>query len=224
MLARQGQQIHRDGGHKKSELEKDYGSGDIEVTARAVDELATGKDLRPSTATTMVDVAVNEPLTLKTAFGILASPVTWLVAFAYFTTFGLELLVNSKLADVLFALFKNKLEGFDQKTAGYYTAILSVTSSLDAFLILILGALFRGLLNFFTRPFGGYVGDVVYRRWGTRGKKYWMLLCGLIMGVACLVGGLYLAEDKTPKVADCKLTIRFLASFSNRTLPCQCPR
>ena len=217
-----GQPI-RGGEEKGADVEKDCGSKDVEVTARAVDELATDRYL-PSTTTTMVDVTVNESLTLKSAFDILVAPVTWLPAFAYLTTFGLELLVNSKLADVLFALFDNDLDGFNQNTAGFYTAILSVASTFCAPLILILDMLLRGLLNLFTRPFGGYVGDVVYRRWGTKGKKYWMLLCGLIMGVACNMGGLYLADDRLPKVAERKLTILPLASFSNRALPYQCPR
>ena len=42
-----------------------------------------------------------------------------------------------------------------------------------------------------------------------------MLLCGLFMGVACNMGGLYMADDIPPKVPKCKLTIRFLATFSN---------
>jgi len=43
-----------------------------------------------------------------------------------------------------------------------------------------------------TRPLGGYIGDVVYRFYGTKGKKAWTLLCGLLMGVNFLAGGFYL--------------------------------
>ena len=49
-----------------------------------------------------------------------------------------------------------------------------------------------GFLNIVTRPLGGYVGDVVYRLYGTKGKKAWTILCGLIMGATFLAGGLYL--------------------------------
>ena len=49
-----------------------------------------------------------------------------------------------------------------------------------------------GFLNIMTRPLGGYIGDVVYRFYGTRGKKAWTILCGLIMGATFLAGGLYL--------------------------------
>jgi NNP family nitrate/nitrite transporter-like MFS transporter len=39
--------------------------------------------------TSTVDFAVNEALTFKTGMEILANPLTWLPALAYFTTFGL---------------------------------------------------------------------------------------------------------------------------------------
>ena len=131
LAAQQGHQVHQDAGEKKTELEKNYGSKDVEVSARAVDEHDTDINV------TAVDVAVNESLTLKTAVDILISPLTWLPALCYFTTFGLELLVDGKMADVLFALFSNKIPGFNQETAGYYTSILSVCSVLGAPLILI---------------------------------------------------------------------------------------
>jgi NNP family nitrate/nitrite transporter-like MFS transporter len=43
-----------------------------------------------------------------------------------------------------------------------------------------------------TRPLGGYIGDVIYRFYGTKGKKAWIILCGFIMGATILAGGLYL--------------------------------
>lgn len=148
-----------------------------------------------------VDVAINEPLTLKTAVKILTNPLTWLPALAYLTTFGVELAIDSKFADVLFTLFSKKRPGFNQTTAGYYTSILYVP-------LQIAGLLFgctdhftiktnRGLLNLVTRPAGGYIGDVVYRHFGTNGKKAWTLLCGLIMGAALLAGGFYLQNTRT---------------------------
>jgi len=73
-----------------------------------------------------VDVAINEPLTFKTAAKILMNPLTWLPALAYLTTFGVELAIDSKFSDVLFVLFSKKRPGFDQTTAGYYTSILYV--------------------------------------------------------------------------------------------------
>ena len=70
-----------------------------------------------------------------------------------------------------------------------------------------------GFLNIVTRPLGGYIGDVIYRFYGTRGKKAWIILCGLIMGATFLAGGLYLQRSgdasRTPigTVEECLLLI-----------------
>lgn len=150
----------------------------------------------------VVDVAVNEALTWKTALEIVLNPLTWLPALAYVTTFGFELALDAKMADVLYMLYSGKLTGFDQQTAGYYTSILYATSRV------LLGSStdknISGFLNIVTRPFGGYVGDVVYRRWGTQGKKWWTLACGLIMGVSTIAGGFYLAGHKAPTLPERK--------------------
>ena len=53
-----------------------------------------------------------------------------------------------------------------------------------------------GLLNLVTRPLGGYIGDVAYRHYGTKGKKFWTLLCGLVMGASLLAGGFYLQNRR----------------------------
>ena len=49
-----------------------------------------------------------------------------------------------------------------------------------------------GFLNIVTRPLGGYIGDMIYRLYGTKGKKAWIILCNLIMGASFLAAGLYL--------------------------------
>ncbi|KAF7367593.1 Nitrate/nitrite transporter [Mycena sanguinolenta] len=126
----------------------------------------------------VVDFAVNESLTFESGMEILASPLTWLPALAYFTTFGLELALDAQMENTLFALFRQRISGFDQTRAGYYTSIF-------------------GFLNLVTRPFGGYLGDVVYKKHGTKGKKVLTLLCGLVMGVTFLAGGVYLQNNHT---------------------------
>ena len=95
-------------------------------------DLEGGVDVRPVEAhevdggnvKSTVDIAVNESLTVKTAAKLLVSPLTWLPALAYMTTFGLELALDAQMANVLFALFNKKIAGFDQTKAGYYTSIL----------------------------------------------------------------------------------------------------
>ncbi|CAA7263901.1 unnamed protein product [Cyclocybe aegerita] len=150
--------------------------GMVRVVSVSEKEKEMGSVVQPPIRST-VDVAVNEHLTLASTAKILLNPLTWLPAFAYLTTFGIELVIDSKMADVLYHLFATKRQGFDQTTAGYYTSIF-------------------GFLNLVTRPLGGYLGDVVYRYYGTRGKKIWTLACGLIMGASMIGGGFYLQNTR----------------------------
>jgi NNP family nitrate/nitrite transporter-like MFS transporter len=207
LAVKEGHQIPLDHPEKKSTLsseskdEKDV-EGNAAVSVRPV---IVEEDLELVKST--VDVAINERLTLKTAVKILTNPLTWLPALAYLTTFGVELAIDSKFSDVLFVLFSKKRHGFNQTTAGYYTSILYVPLQIAD---LLLGCTDhfatktnRGLLNLVTRPAGGYIGDVVYRHYGTKGKKAWTLLCGLIMGAALLAGGFYLQNTRTSGDESC---------------------
>lgn len=161
----------------------------------------------------VVDVAVNEALTWKTAWVIIKNPLTWLPTLAYITTFGFELALDAKMADVLYSMYKGQLQGFNQQTAGYYTSILYVIRIPSSFAPST-DKNISGFLNLVTRPFGGYVGDVVYRRWGTQGKKWWTIACGLIMGVSTIAGGFYIAGHKTGSLPDRE----FLLDFAFPTL------
>ena len=64
-----------------------------------------------------LDYAVNEPLTLGLAFKVASTPVTWLPALAYLTTFGYELAIDANLANVYLSLYKSAT--FGQTKAGY---------------------------------------------------------------------------------------------------------
>ncbi|KAF8698568.1 Major Facilitator Superfamily, partial [Rhizoctonia solani] len=138
----------------------------------------------PNNIQSELDVAVNEPLTLKTAMAIVSNPLTWLPAIAYMTTFGFELAVDANLVNVLYGLYQSPT--FGQLEAGYITAIY-------------------GLLNVWTRPLGGLIGDAVYRRWGVPGKKWFMLLCGFFEGALAIALGLYIEthhkNGSTPQLA-----------------------
>ncbi|KAJ3562977.1 hypothetical protein NP233_g9238 [Leucocoprinus birnbaumii] len=155
--------------HKKGSK----GTADAVVIIQPVD----AEDELAQIDATVVDVAVNKSLTFGTMIEIITSPLTWLPALAYLTTFGVELAIDSKMADVLFSLYNKRDPSFTQTTAGYYTSIF-------------------GFLNIVTRPLGGYLGDVIYRSFGTKGKKIWTVLCGLIMGVTLLAGGFYLQKNE----------------------------
>lgn len=83
----------------------------VEVTVSA----ATTSERR--THLSAVDTAVNQPLTARGAAQILASPLTWLPAAAYATTFGFELAIDAYLSNILFGLYKSP--SFGQTKAGY---------------------------------------------------------------------------------------------------------
>jgi len=68
-----------------------------------------------------LDTAINKPLTLHLAYQILASPLTWLPALSYATTFGYELAIDANLANVLYTLLKSPT--FGQTKAGYVSVM-----------------------------------------------------------------------------------------------------
>jgi len=166
-------------------LEKDHQvpvesyNKDSQEETRKNTGLNTSVDIsqRKGDVTLTDDIAVKESPSLGVAYvRILTSPLTWLPPLAYMTTFGLELAIDSNLGNVLFTLFNQKRQDFGQTQAGYYTSIF-------------------GFLNIVTRPLGGYIGDVIYRFYGTKGKKAWTIFCGFIMGTMFLAAGLYLGRS-----------------------------
>lgn len=101
---------------------EDHNDSDEKLDEKKVHD--TSVTVHPVQKIAAIDVAVNERLTLKAAFKILASPLTWLPALAYLTTFGVELAIDSQMSNVLFGLYSKTTPGFTQTTAGYYTSIL----------------------------------------------------------------------------------------------------
>lgn len=81
------------------------------------------------------------------------------------TTFGFELAVDANIASVLVA--NNRLT---QLEAGYY------------------GSTF-GFLNLVTRPFGGFLADRLYARYGLKAKKYVTIVLGVLEGAMSIAFG-----------------------------------
>ncbi|KAJ9104551.1 hypothetical protein QFC21_002048 [Naganishia friedmannii] len=124
-----------------------------------------------------LDVAVNEPLTMKSMGRILANPLTWLPSLAYMTTFGFELAVDSILANVI--IKKHPTLGMEK--AGYYASVF-------------------GLLNIVTRPLGGILADMLYRKYGVGIKKYFTLGLGIGQGIFTIGFGMLLKKEVTPSI------------------------
>lgn len=121
LAIKQGHKTHLDRDEEVALGKDEKHLGDEVVDVRVADDAE--HDATPKSS---VDVAVNESLTLESAIRILTNPLTWLPALAYLTTFGLELALDGQMATVLYGLFSTKIDGFDQTTAGYYTAVLYV--------------------------------------------------------------------------------------------------
>ncbi|KAG6371835.1 nitrate transporter [Boletus reticuloceps] len=157
----------------KDDPEKKGGLADVQVHV-------TLPPLEDSNMVSELDYAVNEPLTLELALKIISTPLTWLPALAYFTTFGYELAIDANLANVLLSLYQSKT--FGQTKAGYIASIF-------------------GLLNIFARPLGGHFGDLVYRKWGVPGKKYLLIFFGVSQGLLSIGLGMYLDSHHHPSLA-----------------------
>ncbi|GHJ84651.1 hypothetical protein NliqN6_1053 [Naganishia liquefaciens] len=138
-----------------------------------------------------IDVAVNEPLTMKALGKIVSNPLTWLPSLAYMTTFGFELAVDSILANVILKHHPN----LGMEKAGYYASVF-------------------GLLNIVTRPLGGILADMLYRKFGVGIKKYWMLGLGIGQGVLTIGFGMLLKNEVKPSIGAMMGIIVCLAFFN----------
>jgi NNP family nitrate/nitrite transporter-like MFS transporter len=78
-----------------------------------------------------VDVAVNERLTFKSTRDILLSPLTWLPALSYITTFGFELGIDANLSHVIYDIYKSP--NFGQTKAGYVRDSIRFLGRLTAY-------------------------------------------------------------------------------------------
>lgn len=166
---------------EKGMLSPESSGEHVSITEKDDLETKTGKGRSSSptpkspTISSDIDTAVNTPLTLPLLIAILRSPYTWLPTLSYLSTFGFELAFESNLSNILFALYKSP--SFGQTKAGYITSAY-------------------GLLNIASRPFGGFLSDMVYKRWGVKGKKYVMLGCGMLQGAFAIGLGCYLDREK----------------------------
>ncbi|SNX85142.1 related to nitrate transporter [Melanopsichium pennsylvanicum] len=123
-----------------------------------------------------VDTAQSEPLTLKRVIVILSDPRVWMCIMCYFLTFGLETAMDAALPGLITTLFSSKT----------FTAI-------DA----AYAASMYGLLNLYARPIGGVVSDLLYSKYGLRGRVFWLLVTAFSQGIAMIGLGVYCNHNPT---------------------------
>ncbi|SJX64096.1 related to nitrate transporter [Sporisorium reilianum f. sp. reilianum] len=135
---------------------------------RAADPADAGK--RVAT----VDTAQSEPITFKRLLVILADPRVWMCIMCYLLTFGLETAMDAALPGLLFTLFQS-----------------NTFSAIDA----AYAASLYGLLNLYARPLGGVVSDLLFSKYGLRGRVIWLLVTAFSQGIAMIGLGVYCNRD-----------------------------
>ncbi|KAI8891729.1 major facilitator superfamily domain-containing protein, partial [Globomyces pollinis-pini] len=104
------------------------------------------------------------------AWSVVFSKETFLPGMLYLCSFGAEIAVEGMISG--FFMKHSRLDGsnWTEAQAGGYASIF-------------------GLMNFVTRPLGGYIADLIYKHYSTVGKKWWVLSLVAMEGIAFIVIG-----------------------------------
>ena len=125
----------------------------------------------------MLDTARGEIVrkpTFKEATTVVFSPQTLVTCGTYFCSFGGELAINSILGSYYLKNFKQ----LGQSGSGRWAAMF-------------------GLLNVFTRPAGGAIGDLIYKSSGVWGKKFFIHGLAIVTGAFLIAIGLTDSHTKS---------------------------
>lgn len=153
----------------------ELGSNEKMVTSKAPAKASDFSDVKDGQTYDLVDTAVSEPLTLKTAGKVLLDLRVWMIAISYMMSFGTETALDAALPQLIYALFASPT--FSAADAAYVSSTY-------------------GLLNLFFRPLGGIIADLLYRKfkpmgYGLRAKVVFTLVCNVLQGLMLVGLGLY---------------------------------
>lgn len=169
----QGEQVHLDSS-ERAEYERraaDNEKGPAKVAHfREADPADQGK------LVATVDTAQSEPMTFKRLMVILSDPRVWMCITCYFLTFGLETAMDAALPGLITTLFQSRT--FTAVDAAYAASMY-------------------GLLNIYARPLGGIISDLLYSRYGLRGRVIWLLCTAFTQGIAMIGMGFYCNHNPT---------------------------
>jgi NNP family nitrate/nitrite transporter-like MFS transporter len=168
-----GEDIHLDADEQRhyTEQQTQAATQSEKVPAKVSDF----REMPDKTEITLMDTAVSEPLTVKTAIAVLTDLRVWMVAMCYMATFGLETALDAALPTLINTLFSSPT--FGPTNAAYVAATY-------------------GLCNIYARPFGGIFCDYLYRRFrhrnlGVRAKVIFLLFTGISQGLLLIGLGVY---------------------------------
>lgn len=128
-------------------------------------------------------------------------------------SFGYELAIDANLSNIIFGLY-SKTKHFGQTSSGYVRLTAFSFRYFDRTNFITQIASIYGLLNIITRPVGGYMGDIAYRWYGVRGKKYLVLGLGVLQGAMSLAWGLYI--DRNDASRECISSYFQITSNTNQ--------
>lgn len=69
-------------------------------------------------------------------------------------------------------------------------------------------------LNLVTRPLGGIVADICYKRWGVKSKVYLTLMLGAGQGIFSIAMGFWIQKSSNPSLAGIMVFIVIIGFFN----------
>jgi NNP family nitrate/nitrite transporter-like MFS transporter len=173
--------------------EKPALAGSISSNDDKKQQVAPNADIESATGEVQVIDGYQHEVVVKPSFKVAMQVVFSLqtaeLCAGYFNSFGAELAVNSALG----SYYLKNFPSLGQTQSGRWAAMF-------------------GLLNIVTRPLGGFIGDLIYRKTGGNlwAKKSWIHVVGVIAGTMLIIIGQLDPHDQNTMIGLIALFAIFL--------------